>query len=171
MNPNQCGTGRHLTALHPDDRREVERFADWLATGGAHVVQVRHLMETGAPLQLIAAPPYRVDDLVKVVDETDPNFGRWGIVVDVHDYREGDVPRPDRLDFLVMVSLKTTARGIGIVDHPPGPVPFEPVELEPLFGGRYSSPSAGGTGDYVKSGRVVSPANWPAPRNGESDAS
>lgn len=169
MNPNQCGTGRDLATLHPADRRAIVEFGEWLATGAVHIKAVRHIMTGATRPQLIAAPPYHVDDFVKVTDETDPNVGRWGIVVDVIDYRDGDVPLGDRLEFLVMVSLKTTRPGVGVVEHPPGPVPFEPCELAPLFGGPYRN--GGGPGDYVKSGRVVSDKHWPAARTGLTDAS
>jgi hypothetical protein len=167
MNPNQCGTRRHLRSLDPNDAREIERFADWLATGGLHITRIRHLMETGAPLQLTAAPPYHVDDLVKIADPTDPDCGRWGVVVAVEDYRPMDYvfgPDGDRADFLILVTLKTT-RGGQLVDDPRGPVPYEPVELAPLFG------AAGGPGDWVRGGRVVSEQNWPRPRDGVTEAS
>lgn len=174
MRPDQCGTGRNLDALHPLDRAAVQWFGSFLQATKVvtdHLRAVEQIVHGKVPLQLISAPPYRVDDFVKVVDETDPNVGRWGIVVDVIDYRDGDVPRPDRLDFLVVVSLKTTRPGVGVVEYPPGPVPFEPVEIAPLFAGRYSSESGGGTGDYVKAGRVVSAPNWPATRTGVSETS
>jgi hypothetical protein len=70
-------------------------------------------------------------------------------------------PDGDRADFLILVTLKTT-RGGQLVDDPRGPVPYEPVELAPLFGA---------DGDWVRRGRVVSRRNWPTPRTGESDAS
>lgn len=158
MRPDQCGT-RRTQFMDPRDRAAIEAFGHWLATAGVHIRLVRQLMKDGAPLQLTAGAPYHRDDFVKVSEGG--HAGRWGIVTDVIDYRwmhkvGGD--NADRLDFLVMVQLFTTRPGIGLVEHPPAPVPFEPYELEELFGVR------GGPGDWVKGGRVVSRRNWPAMR-------
>ena len=157
MRPDLCGTGRNLDTLHPGDRREIIAFGEWLAGGGAHIRAVRDLMAGKTRPQLIAAPPYRVDDFVKITDGV--NAGRWGIVTAIEDYRH---EHPGTLEFLIMVSLLTTRPGMGIVAHPPGPVPFEPWELAPLFAGE---------GDWVRRGRVVSEKHWPPPRTGLTDAS
>lgn len=167
MRPEQCGTGRPLDTLDPRDAAAIREFGDWLTARKAadqHRLAVQAIMSGATQLELVAGLPYHVDEFVKVT-ATGAHLGRWGIVVRVEDYRpmryvHGD--KPDRLEFLVMVSLKTTMPGVGMVEHPPAPVPFEPWELEPLFG------TAGGPGDWVKGGRVVSRRNWPRMRDGFS---
>jgi hypothetical protein len=164
MRPNQCGTGRPLDTLHPGDAAAIREFAEWLTDRKAanqHQVAVATIMAGATQLELVAGAPYHVDDFVKVTEGR--HGGRWGVVTEVIDYRglhKVGADNSEYLSFLVMVSLKTTMPGVGMVEHPPAPVPFEPYELEQLFGAK------GGAGDWVKGGRVVSRRNWPSTRDG-----
>lgn len=168
MRPDQCGTGRPLEALDPADAAAVREFGEWLTarkTANQHQVAVATIMAGKLPLELVAGAPFHKDDFVKVANTEDGHdgsyVGRWGIVTEVIDYR-GVNTFGQGLDFLVMVALKTTMPGVGLVDQPPAPMPFEAWELEQLFG------TAGGPGDWVRRGRVVSRANWPRSRDGLS---
>lgn len=109
--------------------------------------------------QVLPGPPFHGDDLVKVTEG--PYAGRWGQVTDVIDYRHTHrvgVDNSHLMSFLVMVVLLTVRPGIkGCVEHPPGPVPFEPHEIAPLFDA---------TGCWVRAGRVVSRPHWPVARDG-----
>jgi hypothetical protein len=162
MRPDQCGSaGRPLTG---GDLRVVRDFEAFLRTRAAathHQATIAAIMHAPARPQLVSGPPYHVADLVKVVEDGD-FVGRWGQVVAIEDYRHLHVVGADnsrRLSFLIMVSLLTRRPGRGLVAYPPGPVPFEPVELAPLHEG---------AGDWTKGGRVVSRRNWPRSRDGVS---
>jgi hypothetical protein len=163
MRPGQCGTGRPGSELSPGDRAEVERFGAWLQSGAPeHLRAIRNIMSGKTQRALPAGLPFHIGDFVKVVDGGDQQ-GRVGRVVEVHDYREHHIVGIDNaarfLSFLVMVQLVARDhRTRRATFSPPGPVPFEPHELEPLFDG---------AGDWTTGyGRVVPERFWPVARDG-----
>lgn len=140
------------------------------ASAHEYLVDSLFLSNIGDPwspyrLAITAGPQYHVDDLVKVV--TGPFRGRWGRVVDVHDFRHTHkvgADNSDRCEWLISVRLLSLRDG-EYVAFPPYSVPFEPYEIAPLWG------ADGGPGDWVKRGRVLRPLNWPRARQGTSEAS
>lgn len=161
MRPDQCGTGRSAF-MAPGDRAAILAFISFLESGAPdHLREIQRIRAGGGPRQLLPGPPHHAGDLVKVTEGR--YTGRWGRVVDVHDYRHLHVIGADnsqRLSFLIAVELLVYRKGDGLVPYPPGPVPFEPHELAPLHSG---------AGDWTKGGRVVSRRNWPTGWTGLQD--
>lgn len=160
MRPDQCGTGRPLTG---GDLAEVQAFGAWLQSGAPeHLRAIRDLMSGKTRRALTVGLPFHPGDFVRVADGGEHD-GRVGIVVEVHDYREHHIVGIDNaarfLTFLVMVELIARDRAHKCaVASPPGPVPFEPHEVAPLFDGEGTW-----TTGY---GRVVPRLRWPAARDG-----
>lgn len=167
MNRDDCGTGRALDSLHPGDRAVVEWFRDvWLPTVHAvrdHQTALAAIRDNTGPKQLRSGPGFKAGDFVRVTDAE--YTGHWGVVTNVDDFRDTPGGGPEGIDLLVNVELQKW-RARQFEPYYPTPVPFAPHELALLF-----DDPASCTGVYVRRSRVVSRHNWPAARDGVSEAS